>query len=277
MAQVVRVAVVVRDEVHERVFVLCSRVLAQEFFDRVPQGRDRGVELVDRNREPVHLVVLPEHRKWVVINVAVEIHVRLHSPVIPVLLQERVSVEESRVISTHVAITLRVCVDNAHVGHLVPLLSGLVLVDEVRVRPVFCWDQSEFGLSRNHLGNFVFKLVRKRFIVEKHPVIMEVAIEPVLQVLDRPHNAAQVLVTTKTHDRGVFLWHFFGSQIDHPVRLFLDNGSTVLGPLEIVQVAQCQQRSKRNKQPDNPNRVQPQSLANALYHHLDKENKLFFA
>lgn len=197
MAQVVGVAVVVGNKVHKVVLVQVLGVQFDELLGGLPQGLDGSVELVNGNGEPVKLVFRGQCLERVVFHIAPEIYMGLHPPVVLVVKHERVLEKEAGIESAHVSIRLAVGVDDAICGHSVSFLFGEILVDEVRIRPMFFRDETELRLATDGPAYTVFELLSKRLVVQENPVVVEIPVETVLQVPDRLQGVLQVLVTTQ--------------------------------------------------------------------------------
>lgn len=186
--------VAVLQPVHRVVGVYVFRVRGEELHGLGPQGRDALGRIVQVDGEAEGLVVVFHVAEDVVVDVAEEVHFRLHAPVVPGVGEGGVFVEHAAVPATHLV-----------VGHEVAVLHVLLFkhlgrfLEEVVVYPrgdrpvVFgdcfcesCQDLLEpqcklpirtivtfrfgFGLSLR------LEFVRKGFVVEESPWIVELAI-----------------------------------------------------------------------------------------------------
>jgi len=126
--------------VHGVVGMYVFRVRGKKCHRLRPQGRDAFGRIVQVDREAVRLVVVFHVPEDVVVDVAEEVHFRLHAPVISGVGESGMFIEHAAVPATHLV-----------VGHQVAVLHGLLFenlggfVEEVVVypggdRPVVLWD-----------------------------------------------------------------------------------------------------------------------------------------
>lgn len=104
LAVMLRALLLVCEPVERVVGMLVLGVLSQELFSLGPQGRDRLRRIVEVDGEAVSLVVVLHKAEDVVVDVAEEVHLGLHSPIILHVLQGGVFVEETAVPSAHLMV-----------------------------------------------------------------------------------------------------------------------------------------------------------------------------
>ncbi len=96
-----RASVVFLEPAHGIVGMQVFGVLCNELLHRRPQQRDALWRVVDIDHEPIRLVVVGHVVEDIVVNVAEEMNIRFHAPVVAEVLQRRVMVEEARVPTAH--------------------------------------------------------------------------------------------------------------------------------------------------------------------------------
>ena len=95
---------VVRQPAHRVVGVQVLRVRGQELARLGPERRDALGRVVQVDGEAVGLVVVLHEAEDVVVDVAEEVHLRLHAPVVLRVREGRVLVEEAAVPAAHVVV-----------------------------------------------------------------------------------------------------------------------------------------------------------------------------
>lgn len=91
-------------------------------------------------------------------------------------------VEESRVVSAHVAIGDGTTVNNLMLNHFLKLLMHHVLIDMGRNRPLLNGDQTILGLTRGALCSPFLELIGERLVIEENPRVFIFAVESVLNL-----------------------------------------------------------------------------------------------
>ena len=76
----------------------------------------------------------------VVIQIAVVVHVRLHTPVVVEFLQQRMLVEEPAVVAAHVVVRLALSIQHAFALHGMPRSSRIIRADPLWVAPLLLGD-----------------------------------------------------------------------------------------------------------------------------------------
>ena len=118
LAVVLRAALGVDEPLPRVLFVQVLRVRGHELLRFGPEGGDALGRVEEVDGKAVGLVVVLHVLEDVVVDVAEEVHVGLHAPVPPRVLQRRVVVEQAAVPPAHLV-----------VGHLVAVLDVLLLQD----------------------------------------------------------------------------------------------------------------------------------------------------
>lgn len=131
----------------------------------------------------------------IIVNVTEQLDAGLNTPVIFIVLEKIMSEEEATLKTTHVAVRDGVTVDDLVSLHLVSHLGGLVLINPVRERPVLSWDLAIERLAADKVGSDALEVGIERLVVEEHPVVVELAIEPVLNLSDTLRNVPDVIVS----------------------------------------------------------------------------------
>lgn len=203
VAEVVRCTAVAADKVHLGILGDVIGIVLEKVRDMTPQGWNGGLEFIESDSEPVGLVVLGHVFEWIVRDVTEEFDVRFNSPIPFIILHQRVLEEKARLKSTHMTIRFRIAVDDVVVGHLLPCLRSLLLVDVIWIAPVLLGDATIFGGSRDKRGGDTYELVVKLFIVEEYPVIMKPGVEAILDVTNGLGQAVEITVPGQRHKGGI--------------------------------------------------------------------------
>ena len=176
-----------------------------EVAGSLPQGRDGSLVLLDGDGEGVLLVVVGHELEHIVVDVTVQLDVWLDSPVPVVVLQQRVSVEETGLEAAHVSVGDGVTVDDLLLAHVLSDLLRLVLVDPGWEGPVLLGDQTVLGGTGDHRGSDVLELLGELLVVQEDPVVLELGVEAVLDGLDGLDKRVQVSVTGQGDEGGALL------------------------------------------------------------------------
>lgn len=203
VAVVVGLAVVVADELQR---IVLGNVLGErlgEVLGCLPESRDGLDVFVQRKREGVLLVVISHELEGVVVDIAVHLDAGLNAPVPLVVEHQRVAEEEARLVAAHVPVADGVAVDDLLLLHLLADAGGLVLVNEIGERPVLLGDLAVLGLTRDQGSGDLLELVVEIVVVQEDPIVIELAVEAVLDVSNRLGNLPDVLVTGKGDEGGI--------------------------------------------------------------------------
>lgn len=203
MAVIVGLAVVVTKELHRVVLDNVLREVLGEVLGSVPE-RGNGLNVfVQTESEAVLLFVVGHEFEGVVVDVAVQLNAGLDAPVPLVVEHQWVAEEKPRFVAAHVTVADGVAVDDLLLLHLLTDFGCLVLVNPLRVGPVLLGDASILGLAGNEGRCDPLELVVEIFVVEEDPVVVEFAVEAILDVANGLCNLPDVLVTGERDESGV--------------------------------------------------------------------------
>ncbi len=130
MAVVVTFTIIVTQESHRVVLRNVLRVVLHEFLGAIQKCWDRLDVFVQAEDKAVLLLVVFHELEWIVVDVAEYLHAWLNTPVVLVVVHERVAKEEAGLETAHVPVADRVTVDDLPLRHVLTDFTGLVLVDE---------------------------------------------------------------------------------------------------------------------------------------------------
>jgi hypothetical protein len=203
MALVVRLTAIVTKELHRVVLGDVLRVVFGEILCGVPQGRNGLDVLVQAEGEAVLLLLVGHELERVVVDVAVQLDAGLDPPVPFVVEHQRVAEEEAGFVAAHVPVADRVAVDDLLLLHLLADPGGLVLVNPLRERPMLLGDLAVLGLARDERAGNSLELVAEVVVVEEDPVVVELAVEAVLDMTDRLCNLPDIRVAGQSDKGGI--------------------------------------------------------------------------
>lgn len=147
MTLVVCFSAIVTQEAHRVAFGNVLGASGHELLDAIPE-RGNGIKiLVQAEHKAVLFVVLLHVSERVKGNVAEELDAGLHTPVVLIVEHQWMAEEEARLIAAHVAVALRISVDDLAFLHVLTHFLGLVLIDPVGVRPMLFGDYSVVSCS----------------------------------------------------------------------------------------------------------------------------------
>lgn len=147
VALVVCFPAIVTQKAHRVIFGNVLGAIGHELFDAVPE-RGNGIKiLVQAEHKAVLFVVLLHVSERVKGNVAEQLDAGFHAPVVLIVEHQWVAEEEARLIAAHVAVALRISVDDLAFLHVLTHFLGLVLIDPLGVRPMVFGDYSVVSRS----------------------------------------------------------------------------------------------------------------------------------
>ena len=118
----------IRQPPHRIVVVQIFWMLSNEFCRLGPESRNRLRSIVEVDREAVGFVAVGHEAEYIVINVAEEMHFRLHAPVELYVCERRVFVEEPTVPAAHLMVGFHASILNiVFLQYLCALLKKLVI------------------------------------------------------------------------------------------------------------------------------------------------------
>ena len=192
MAVVVCLSVVLADPLHRVALDNVLRVGGCEVLDGVPESGDRLDVFVQAEREAILLLVISHVFESVVVDVAEQLDAGLDAPVPFVVHHQWVAEEKARLVPAHVPVADGVAVDDLLLLHLLTDLGGLILVNPFGERPMLLGDLAILGLAGNQRAGDLFEFVVEIVVVEEDPIVVELAVEAVLDVADRLGNLPDV-------------------------------------------------------------------------------------
>lgn len=133
MAFVVSVTAILADELHSVFFLKMLRVILHELLHTVPQRGYSLVVLIETNDKAVLLVILLHEAERIHLDITEELNAGLNPPVKLVILHQRMSEEEPRLVAAHVAVALGAAIYDLPAAHLFTGLSCLVLIDPLGI------------------------------------------------------------------------------------------------------------------------------------------------
>ena len=182
VAVVVGLTAVVTKELHAVVLDNVLGVVLGEVLGGVPEGGNGLDVFVKTESEAVLLLVVGHELERVVVDVAVQLDAGLDAPVPLVVEHQGVAEEEAGFVTAHVPVADGVAVDDLLLLHLLADPGGLVLVNPFGERPMLLWNLAILGLSRHERRCNPLEFVVELVIVQEHPVVVELAVEAVLDV-----------------------------------------------------------------------------------------------
>jgi hypothetical protein len=194
VAVVVGLAVIVADELEG---VILGDVLGEglgEVLGGVPEGGDSLDILVQTEGEAVLLLVLGHELEGVVVDVAVQLDAGFYAPVPFVVEHQGVTEEEAGLVAAHVPVADGVAVDDLLLLHFLANTGGLVLIDPLGEGPVLLGDLAVLGLARDEGRGDLLEFIVEVVVVQEDPVVVELAVEAVLDVANRLGDLPNVLV-----------------------------------------------------------------------------------
>lgn len=165
-----------------------------ELADGAEERRDRVVQLPQRDRVPVLLLLLAHHPERVVRDGAGKLDVRLDAPVPLVLLQRGHVVEFARVEAAHVVVGFELAL--VHAERAVGLDGGLALgrLHPEGVAEELGRQELEGHVAADDFADAVFEFLREGLVVHEDDGVVEPAVEVVFEGLQRGDGGVEVLV-----------------------------------------------------------------------------------
>lgn len=179
------------------------RMRVQEFECLRPQRRHRGGGIVEADCETVGLVVVLHVAEDIIVDIAEEMHLRLHAPVIPRVGERGMPVEHPAVPATHLVVA-----HHPRVLHVLPAqqLRGFLverLVDPGGDGPVILGDEVVGAGSVCGGGGEIFELLGEGFVIEEGPGVVELVVPGRFEVAHRLQHPIQLFVADEGEDGGV--------------------------------------------------------------------------
>lgn len=167
-------------------------VLGQELDCLRPETRDRFWAVVQVDGESISLVIIAHEAEDIIVDIAEEVNVWLHTPVVLHVEQCRVLVEQPTVPATHLVVALQARI--LHVLFLQQLCALLhhVPVDPARNFPVLLWDNLVFNLGLGVLPGLRLKLFGERHVIYEGPRVVELMVPCSLKVFHGLYQLAKL-------------------------------------------------------------------------------------
>jgi hypothetical protein len=200
---VVALAAIIAEELHCVILGNMLGMLLHEGLGTLPESRDGLDVLVERQREPVLLVVVLHVFEDIVVDVAVKLNGGFHSPVVFVVQHELLLEKETRLKAAHVTVGNGISVNDTLCVHVLANLFCLLLIDVIGEAPVLLGDEPILRLSAHKRRSNLLEIIVERFVVQENPVVMELAVETVLYVTNRLCDLPDVLVASKGDESGI--------------------------------------------------------------------------
>lgn len=200
MAVVVRLSFVIADPFEGVALDDVLRVGCGEVLDGVPEGGNGLDVFVQAKGEAVLFVVLGHELEGVVFDVAEQLDAGLNAPVPLVVHHQGVAEEEAGFVSAHVPVADRIAVDDLLFLHLFADLGSPVLVDPFGEGPVLLWNLAVLCLAGYESGGDLYELVVEVVVIEEDPVVVELAVEAVLDMADGLGDLPDVRVAGEGHE-----------------------------------------------------------------------------
>lgn len=178
-----------RVRLRERMFVV-----GQEIEGFRPETCNRLWTVVQSDREAVGFVVIAHVAEDIVVNIAEEMHVRLHTPVVLHVEQSRVLVEHAAIPAAHLVVALHACVLHALIGEQLRALLHHISVDPRWDLPVLFWDDLVGNLGLGVFPCFSLEFLGERDVVDESPRVVEFTVPGSLQVLHGLDQLAKLFV-----------------------------------------------------------------------------------
>lgn len=201
VAVVVGLTAVVGNEVHGVVRGDVLRVVLHEILDTVPERWNSLNVLVQRKHERVLLAVVPHELESIIVDIAEQLHARLHTPIPLIVKHQLLLEEETRLKAAHMAVRNRVAINDLALLHILTDLLSLLLINVWRERPVFLRNLSIVCFSRNQRSSNLLECLVERLVVQENPVVVELPVEAVLDLADRAGDLPQIGVAGES-DKG---------------------------------------------------------------------------
>lgn len=177
-------------------------VFGQEALGLGPQGRQGRGCVVDVDCEAVRLVMILHVPEDVVVDVAEEMYVGLHPPVVVHILQRRLRREEARVPSAHLMVADLVRILHIVFRKYLGRLFKQIKVDPRRCGPMLFRYLFEDDLSTSLAAHSVLEGFSEGLVVKKGPRIVELGIECAFEVSHRLEHLVELRVADEREEGG---------------------------------------------------------------------------
>ncbi len=163
-----------------------------EVLGRIPE-RGNGLDVfIQTERETVFLLLLGHELEGVVVDVAVQFDAGLDTPVPLIVKHQWVAEEEAGFVAAHVSVADGIAVDDLLLLHLLTHLGSLVLVNPLWERPVLLGNLAILGFTGHEGSCHFLELVVEFLVIEEDPIVVELAIETILNMANGFGNLPDV-------------------------------------------------------------------------------------
>jgi hypothetical protein len=189
---------------HSVVLVQVFRVCSEKFQRLEPEGRDAFRGVVEVDVEAVGLVVVRHVAEDVVVDVAEELDLWLHAPVVFCVRERGMVVEHAGVPAAHLVVGFEVGVLDVVLLEDAHRFFEEVARDPRRRRPVLGWDGVVraicFGLGLGEL----LELFGEGHVVEEGPGVVELVVPCSFEVAHRRKEVEEFLVAHEGEEGSVY-------------------------------------------------------------------------
>ena len=131
MAAIVSVPSIVAQKSHGIALYNMLRVRPSEVLDAIPDGGNSVYVFVKTEYKTVLLPVVSHELEGIIVDIAIQLDTRFHSPIPFKLIHQRMAVEKARLVSAHVPVAHRVSIYDLSFRHVFSNFPRSVLVNEL--------------------------------------------------------------------------------------------------------------------------------------------------
>ena len=197
---VVSIAISIGDKLHAVTFGDIFGVFLHEALDGVPKRRDSLDVFIQTQNEAVLFAVVCHEFEGVIVDVAEEFDAGLNTPVPLILKHQGMPEEKSRLITAHVTVADAVTINDLPLLHILTNTCRLVLVNPGWETPVFLWDGTILCLARHKSSCDFLEGFIELIIIQENPIVVEFAVEAVLDLADRSRNLPYIAVASESDE-----------------------------------------------------------------------------
>lgn len=140
-------------------------MIVHELLHAIPESRNSIEIFIQTQNEAILLVVFLHESERVEADVTEQFNAGLHAPIILVVQHQRVPEEESGLVTAHVSVTLGIAVNDFPLAHVLTHLFGLLLIDPLRIRPMFFWNNAIMGGTGHQGCGDLFEFVIELLVI----------------------------------------------------------------------------------------------------------------
>lgn len=177
---IVRFTVVVAQPFHGVAFDNMFRMVFHKFLGTVPKRLNGLDVLVQTEHETVLFAIVAHVLERIIVHVAEELDTWFYAPIPLIFIHQWLAKEEAGFKAAHVPVADGISVDDVSRGHILPDLGSLILIDEVWEGPVLLRNVAIVRFPGHERGGNPFKFCVEWLVVEEHPIVVILPIEPIL-------------------------------------------------------------------------------------------------